>query len=330
MSVTSHHGSTDRWLEVLAVPAMLAVGGLIAVQSQINGTLAGRLGDGLRSGALAAVVSFGTGLLLLVVVAALRPGVRRGVLAVPRLVRGGRLRWWQVVGGAAGALLVASQGITVGTIGVALFTVAVVAGQTSTAALVDHWGLGPSGHQAVTRGRVIGGVVTLVAVVVSVAGRLTGSSAVGAAALLALLPLLAGAGASFQQAVNGRVSHEVGPVAAALNNFVVGTSVLVLLLLVTLLLPGHLEGLPGTWWLYLGGPVGVVFISAAAALVKVHGVLVLGLCTIAGQVVTSVAIDAGLGEHLGAETLAGAALALVGVGIGFLATRARTRAGVDG
>ncbi|MBR7744194.1 DMT family transporter [Phycicoccus sp. BSK3Z-2] len=303
---------------------MLGVGALVAVQSQINGTLAGRLGEGLRSGALAAVISFGSGLVVLAVVAALRPGVRRGFFAVPRLVRDGRLRWWQLVGGAAGALLVASQSITVGTIGVALFTVAVVAGQTSTAALVDHLGLGPSGRQAVTRGRLVGAVVTLVAVVVSVAGRLGGSGGIGlAVALLALLPLVAGAGTSFQQAVNGRVSHETGPIAAALNNFTVGTTVLVLLLLAALLLPGRIDGLPGTWWLYLGGLVGVLFITAAAALVKVHGVLVLGLCTIAGQVVSSVLIDAALGEHLGVGTLVGAALALVGVGIGFLTTRTR-------
>ena len=315
---------TGRTLELLAIPAMLGVGALVAVQSQINGTLAGRLGDGLRAGVLAAVISFGSGLVVLSVVAALRPGVRRGFFSVPRLVRDGRLRWWQVVGGAAGAMLVASQGIAVGTIGVALFTVAVVAGQTSTAALVDHLGLGPSGRQSVTTGRLVGAAVTLAAVVVSVAGRLGGPDGIGlAVALVALLPLVAGAGTSFQQAVNGRVSHETGPLAAALNNFTVGTSLLLVLLLLALVLPGRIDGLPGTWWLYLGGLSGVLFITAAAALVKVHGVLVLGLCTIAGQVVSSVLIDAVLGEHLGAETLVGAALALVGVGIGFLTTRSR-------
>ena len=57
--------------------------------------------------------------------------------------RAGALRPWQLLGGVAGASLVASQGITVGTIGVALFVVAVVAGQTSSGLAVDHAGLGP-------------------------------------------------------------------------------------------------------------------------------------------------------------------------------------------
>jgi len=68
--------------------------------------------------------------------------------------------------------------------------------------------------------------------------------------------------------------------------------------------------------------LGVVFITAAAALVKVHGVLVLGLCIVAGQVVTSVLIDAVVADtDLGLATVGGAALALCGVVVGALASR---------
>ena len=142
----------------------------------------------------------------------------------------GALRPWQLLGGVAGASFVASQGITVGTIGVALFVVAVVAGQTSSGLAVDHAGLGPSGPRAVTGGACW-------------ARRSPWSpswSASAAArrrrgpdrrrAALALLPLLAGAATSWQQAVNGRVSAAGGPMAAALVNFVVGTTCLLLLL----------------------------------------------------------------------------------------------------
>ena len=312
----------SRLLELVAVPAMVGIGGLVALQSDVNGRLADELGSGLRAGALAAVVSFGSGLVVLVAAALAVPHVRRGTVAVVQAARGGVLRPWQLLGGVAGASLVASQGITVSTIGVALFVVAVVAGQTSSGLAVDHAGLGPSGPRAVTRGRVLGASLTLVAVVVSVSGRLDGSGALtGAALALALLPLLAGAATSWQQAVNGRVSAAGGPMAAALLNFTVGTTCLLLLLLVSLGVDGELAGLPDTWWLYTGGVMGVVFISGAALLVRVHGVLVLGLCTVAGQVVASLVIQGVSGDHLDVTTVAGGAVALLGVAVGAWASR---------
>ena len=115
--------------------------------------------------------------------------------------------------------------------------------------------------------------------------------------------------------------------AAALLNFAVGTSCLLLLLLVSLAVRGDLAGLPGRpedWWLYTGGLMGVVFISGAALLVKVHGVLVLGLCTVAGQVVASLVIQGVAGEHLDLTTVLGGLVALVGVGIGAWASRRGT------
>ncbi len=306
-------------LEVLAIPVMVAVGALIAVQSEINGRLATELGGGAKGGVAAAVISFGLGLAILSVLVLAVPRQRAGVARLASAVRSGRFPAWQLLGGVGGASLVASQGLAVGTIGVALFTVAMVAGQTSSGLVVDRAGLGPSGPQAVSTGRVVGATLTVGAVVLGVAGRLGGGDPLTAGVLaLCLLPLLAGAGTSWQQAVNGRVSAVGGPVAAAFNNFVVGVLVLLVLLVVALLVaPGDLRGPPGTWWLYVGGPVGVLFITLAARLVSIHGVLVLGLCTVAGLVVGSLLIDAlGPDPEVGPLTVVGALLALAGVGVG--------------
>lgn len=309
-------------IEVVAIPAMVGVGALVAVQSQINGDLADALGEGIRAGAMAAVMTFVSGVVLLGLLVTVLPAPRAGIGRLVAAARARRLRPHQLLGGAAGALLVASQGLTVGSIGVALFIVAVVAGQTTSGLVVDRFGLGPSGHRAVTAGRVVGAALTVAAVVISVSGRLFGGGLGAAVVALALLPLVAGAGTSWQQAMNGRVSGLSHPLVAAFNNFVVGTALLVSFLGVSLLLPGDLTGPPGEWWLYLGGVLGVVFITAAAALVKVHGVLVLGLCIVAGQVVTSVLIDAVVADtDLGPATVGGAALALCGVVIGALASR---------
>lgn len=309
-------------VRLLAVPAMVGIGALVAVQTLINGELAEELGTGVRAGVASAVVSFGSGLVVLSAAVAVLPGPRRGVGRLRAGLLDGTLRPWQLLGGMVGAVLVAAQGLSVGTLGVALFTVAVVAGQTSSGLLVDRAGLGPSGAQAVTSGRVVGAALALVAVVLSTGGRLDGADALtGAGIALALLPLLAGTATSWQQAVNGRVSAVAGPVAAAWNNFTVGLALLLVLWPVSLLFPGDMATFPGPWWAWVGGVIGVVFIASAARLVRVHGVLVLGLCSISGQVVSSLIIDAVVGTHLGSLSLAGAALTLVGVLIAAAASR---------
>ncbi len=317
-------GPGTSLIDVLALPAMVGVGALVAVQSEINGRLAGELGSGARAGATAALVSFGLGLVLLGLVVALVPGPRAGVRRIVVAARSGRLHPSHLLGGVGGASLVASQGLAVGAIGVALFTVAMVAGQTVSGLLVDRAGIGPSGPHPISGGRVVGGSLTMLAVVLGVLERLGGSDAISVGVLaLALLPLLAGASTAWQQAVNGQVAAHGGPIAAAFNNFVVGlVALLVFFVVVTVLGAGTVDALPTTWWLYLGGPVGVLFISLSARLVTIHGVLVLGLCTVAGLVVGSLLIDAlGPESHLGVLTVLGAVLALVGVSIGAVASR---------
>ena len=48
---------------------------------------------------------------------------------------------------------------------------------------------------------------------------------------------------------------------------------------------------PSDWWLYMGGPIGVLFSALAAWAVRGVGVLVFGLLTIAGQLTGSVLLD---------------------------------------
>jgi len=309
--------AASRAGRLLSVAAMLGVGVLLALQSQINGDLAGELGDGVRAGMTAAVISFGSGLACLSALVLLEPRTRRAVAEVAVATRNGVLRWWQVVGGMAGACVVASQGLTVATIGVALFTVAIVAGQSSSSLLVDHAGLGPAGRQRITTARAAGASLTVVAVGLAVAERFGNAGSLGATALgLALLPLAAGCAAAYQQAVNGQVNRVGGPWAATWINFLAGTALLVVLASLSFMLPGDLHSPPATWWLYSGGLIGVVFISAAAVLVEVHGVLVLGLCTVAGQVLGALAIDA-LADNtrIGALSVIGAVLTLGGVAV---------------
>ncbi len=243
----------------------------------------------MGGGLVAASISFGTGLALVVVILLARPQIRRGLLGIPAALREHRLRWWQLLGGLGGAWLVTTQGLVVVVVGVTIYTVGVVAGQVAGSLVADRAGLSPAGVLPVTARRVAAAVVALVAVFLSGLSEGTGS-----VSWVVLLAVTAGIGISVQQAVNGRVSVATRqPVAAATVNFAVGFSALFAATLVLIALGViELTGLPGQWWLYLGGPIGVTFIALAAWAVRAVGVLTFGLLSIAGQLVGAVLLDA--------------------------------------
>ncbi|MFK3982920.1 DMT family transporter [Micromonospora sp. NPDC050397] len=303
-------GTTPGLRRAGAVGLALVSGGAVAVQSRINGELGVRLHDGIA----AAVVSFGIGLVTLAALAFGSPAGRRHLGVFRSALRDGSLRPWQCLGGACGAFMVANQGLTVGRLGVAIFTVAVVAGQSASSLVVDRAGIGPAGRQRVTAARLAGAALTVPAVFLAVGDRPDDPAGLA----LALLPLLAGLGLAWQQAVNGRVRAAAGSVlTATLVNFAVGTAALLVAFAVSTAVRGWpTGGLPGEPWLYLGGPIGILFIAVAAALVRFTGVLLLSLATIAGQVVGAVLIDLfapGNASSPGPFTLLGALLTLTAV-----------------
>lgn len=298
----------------LALPAAVVSGGLVALQQRVNGQLGVDLGDAL----LAAVVSFGTGLVVVVGVVLARPAARRAVRAVRRVP------WWQRLGGLGGAALVAVGATATPRLGVALLTVGIVAGQTTGGLAVDRAGIGPGGSHLLTAPRVAGAVLSLVAVGIGVLGR----DARQVDPLLLVAVVGAGLLIAVQQALNGRVRATTGDASVAtLVNFVVGTAVLLAALGVAVAVRGPAAGDwpgPAQWYLYLGGPIGASFVGMAAVVVQRLGVLRLGLATIAGQLVGAVLLDLLLpatADGVAAATLIGAALTLVAVGVSGLGVR---------
>lgn len=308
--------------------SLAALGGMgVAAQSRINGDLGARLHDGIT----AAVISFGSGLCLLLVLLSTAPAGRTGLHRVAAALRTGSLRPWQCLGGVSGAYLVISQGVTVASLGVALFTVATVAGQSASSLVVDRLGIGPAGRQPFTTTRVLGAALAVAAVLAAVSGRLGSPAAVG----LAVLPALAGMGSAWQQAVNGRVRGVAGSaMSATLVNFVAGCLVLSVAFGVDLVIRGFPAGdLPRNPVYYLGGSIGVVFIAIAATVVRFTGVLLLGLATIAGQLTGALVIDLAVpreGSRPGPATLIGTGLTLVAVLIAGLPARSRRRGQAPG
>lgn len=310
--LTVHDRRRHGLVVVLSLLGTVAVGLLVAAQSRINGELApglvpaaeavvgwrGPAPDRVAAGLDAALLSFGIGWVVVVLGALLTPRGRRGLRALTASVRSGRLRWWQMLGGVGGASFVAAQGIAVPVLGVAVFTVTVVAGLTVGGLLVDRQGLSPNGVRPFTARRVLGCLLAVGGVGLSVSGSLAGGlttdAGVVAFVLVLVLALVVGVATAAQQAVNGHVAVRSGsPWTAGAVNFTAGVaSLLVLrLVLVGTTAPAPLPELPGQWWAYLSGPIGLSFIVLAALLVRTLGVLVLGLGNTAGQLVGSIALD---------------------------------------
>ena len=315
------HSGPSRAMRLAAVPVMLLAGGLVAVQSQINGRLAHELGTGPRAGFAAAVISFTTGLVLLSLAVVTQASHRAKVRSLVHAVRTRGLRPVELLGGLFGAFFVAAQGLTVATIGVALFAVSITAGQSCSALVVDKIGLGPGGAQPINTPRLVAAIFAVCAVVLASGSKLVDAFS-WQIALFTLLPFLAGGGTSVQAAINGRVARVADPLVTTLNNFVVGTCGLVTAFLLSLLAHGSLHGLPGTWWMYLGGLIGMTFIWLSALLVHVHGVLVLGLSMIAGQVIGAQIIQAVVdGRSPGAAAIGACALVVLGVVVALVMRR---------
>lgn len=296
----------NRRTSIAALGGAVVVGALTALQARING----QLGRALDDGFVAAVISFGSGLVLVAVLSAMLPAGRTGVARLIAGIRAGRVPVWMLLGGLAGALTVATQGLAVGVIGVSLFTVGVVAGQTVNGLVLDRLGYGPAGVVAVTLGRVAGGALSLVAVGIS----LLSDAATGVPWWMLLLPFLAGAGIAWQQATNGRLRQRVGSaLTATLVNFAGGTAVLAVAAALSTGLSGPPASFPVDPWLYTGGAIGVVYIFLTAALVGYTGVLLFGLGAVVGQLVSSVILD-GVWPTVQAPPL-GQAVAMVAVAL---------------
>ncbi|MDX3852367.1 DMT family transporter [Streptomyces sp. AK02-01A] len=297
----------------LAISLAVVIGLLIPVQARINGELSTRLDDGIAAAAL----SFTGGLLIMSVAAVFAPGLRRGLRELVTATRSGRLPRRYLAAGILGSSLALAQSTTALIVGVAVFTVAAIAGQTLSGLIVDSIGYGGGVRRRPGWQRLAGAGLILIAAVVAALPQLTGASSLLGVVLPALAPLVAGFLLGFQQAMNGVSGAVTGsPLAATWANFFVGALFLSAVWAVKALFTSAPGAMPADWWVYLGGICGVLFIGASAVLVRKIGVLLLGMGSIAGQLVGSTLLDLVLpsaGSGLSLLTVVGAGLTLIAV-----------------
>src|SRR5699024_11016916 len=104
-------------------------------------------------------------------------------------------------------------------------------------------------------------------------------------------------------------------------NFIIGFCVLGAALAVRLMM-GQLNFIfPNHWWMFLGGPLGLLSIALMALLFRGLGLLLLGLASTSGQLIGSLLIDWLLpqfGSQIYLVTVLGALVALIGAGIAMI------------
>lgn len=306
---------------LIAVVMSIVAGMGVALQSRLNGELGLELGNG----SLAALISFSSGLVILGVVLGFSAHARRGLREVLGRVRHGDLPWWSIIGGLGGGMLVLTQGLVAGFLGVALFSVAVVAGQTFGALAIDTRGLIGFPRIPLAAPRIVGALM----VVAGIATTASIGESAGGFSWQFLLPLVAGVGTGFQQALNGTVQRaSQSALAATFINFTMGTLILLVITLASAPFVSTPTEIPTQWWLYLGGFVGTLFISIQTVTVNKIGLLGLGVSLVTGQVLGSILLDLFLpmGYHpVTVWTLVGAVLTVAGSALVTLTRLGTTR-----
>jgi transporter family-2 protein len=288
---------------------------LIAMQARANGELSHRMGNSIE----AALVSFGSGLILISIISIFTPSIRKGMKNLKSAVNRKEIPVWTLFAGMLGGSFVAVQTQIVPIVGVAIYSVASIAGQTATSLLVDRIGLTGGGKKQITTRRVTAAGVTVLAVLVSVFDRI---DAQNLSLFAVLFGCFAGCIVGVQRALNGQINESTKQsFATSWLNFIMGTTFLFIFLSIGVLINrSELVPLPaGPWWMYMGGTIGVIYIAFTSTIVQHLGVLTFTLISVGGQLVGSLLIDLYSpteGVQISAYLVTGIVMTYIGVIVG--------------
>ena len=266
------------------VGSVLAVasGAALALQARINAGFSAQSGDAIMT----SLWSFGSGAVILLLGVSVPP-FRAGLLRLFRALRSRKLPPYALLTGVIGATLVILQSLVVSHVGVALFIVAVIAGQTIGAVVFDHFGAARAPRRTLSLVRVVAAALAVVGVVIGFGGDFNA----GRSWWLLALPAGYGVVSAWQLLANGLIRWAADSTFAATTaNFVVGSLCLAAVFAVV---PAH--PLPDMGqinpWLLTGGVLGVALVVGLTRAVRSLGALALALHIIIGQLVAAVVLD---------------------------------------
>jgi transporter family-2 protein len=273
-------------MEALALPFLLLVGSLLAVQAAANV----QLSTAMTSPFGASALQLGVGAALLLALAA-----TGGSLGAVELL--GDAEPWTLAGGLGSAVYITAGILLFPRVGALVAVGLFIAGQMLASLLLDGFGWLGVVREAL-------GVTSLLGAVAIVAGAwLIVRAQAGARSLERVAPrwialgLVAGAALPIQGAINARLRAELdAPIAVGAFSFVVATVAMSLVLAGALALAGAprprvapLRRVP--WWGWLGGLCGATYVTSVFLLIPEIGAAPTIALTVAGQQVASVFVD---------------------------------------
>jgi transporter family-2 protein len=297
-------------IEKASVPISIILAFVAGIAATLQAGVSGQLARELNDGIMAALISniggtLFTGLFLL------NPEVRKKGKKLFQDVVSGKFAKWQLLGGVAGAIYISTASSTVSIIGPGLFTVVLVASQNMSGIVVDRFGLSSGSRKKITPKRSIAAVIGIAAVLLSVSDFQGKILWIPIAAVV-----MAGLAVTVQYSLNGRVTKVANSQVSAFINFPMSLITVSITLIVMNLFGKNWNTWPNQWWLYTAGFLGAVVVYLAAATIRTLGVLLFGLASVAGQLITSIALDVILPNaniNVGWALISGAGLMLLAV-----------------
>lgn len=225
-----------------------------------------------------------------------------------------KLPLWMYSGGLIGILTTIFQSLAFGQLGVTTVMALCLFGQTTTALVVDGFGLLGMEKQTVNRGMIMGIAISMC----GVAYMLAGSGELKVYAML--MAVASGVSGVVSRLANAQLSARTSALGSSFTNHWVGLIGSVALLLV--MQPNFVSGLqvPDVpLWAYVGGACGVLMVM----LWNVAGLKVsafeLTLLSFVGQVFAGIALDLLLGNGFSREIFIGGSFVVAGVLVNMLA-----------
>ncbi|HEC2146860.1 TPA: DMT family transporter [Staphylococcus delphini] len=267
----------------------LVAGAVIPVQTSINS----RLSRYTQSSLYASAISFTVGTLLLVIL---------NFILNPHLLTAEafghyHFDYYWYVGGLMGVIYLTGNMILLPRIGASLTVVTTITGQILMSMLIDTFGWFNVDVQTLHVMKVLGIVLLLIGIILmnlqKNAKQLTQTGHNGP---WMLVGMIIGFTPPIQTAINSHLGQTLhSPLFASLVSFTVGASALIIL---TLVLHRHVKIHPTSeqhgplkWWHFVGGALGVIFVTTNIILTPVIGVTFTLITVMVGQIIMGLFID---------------------------------------
>jgi bacterial/archaeal transporter family-2 protein len=276
-------------LATFAIPFLLFVGSLLAVQAAANVQLSAAVGSPFG----ASTLQLGIGAVILSALA-----LAAGALGAFGVLE--QARPWHLVGGIGSAVYITAGILLFPRLGAVVSVGLFIAGQMLASVVLDGFGWLGVERQPFDLPAIAGTAAVVVAALLIVRAQ-TGAGALETAVRERIawigLGLAAGAVLPVQGAINAQLRTDLDePLAAGTFSFAVATIAMAIALLFALTVaraqPPRIDGLVALpWWGWLGGLVGATYVTSVFLLIPEIGVAPTIALTVAGQQLASLLVD---------------------------------------